>query len=80
MRDRDIAQQIRIDLVLLVAQGGLRLLVNREKSHDLHQSPNAFGVHFVSLQTKPIGHLAAAEGRMPHILLVDEPHQPKVVF
>ena len=56
------------------------LLVNRHQSHEAHQSADALLIHQLAFVTQMPCHLPDTEERRFQELLVDLPHQIKVLF
>ena len=73
-RDRQIPQQIRVNLVSGGRPRGAPLRINRLQAHDPHQP-----LHALAIDAQLRRQLAAAVKRRSQILLVDPPHQRQVL-
>src|SRR4029079_12327755 len=77
--DRQVAQQIRIDLVLRMRLTGLGPLIDRRQAHPGHQPTDAMAPDATAVAPQMPRHLPrAVPGRLQE-LLVDETHQKQVL-
>ncbi len=72
-------QQVGIGLVPFRRPAGFRLLIDRHQPHEAHQSAYPLLVHEMPIVTQVPGHLPDTEEGCFQELLVDPPHQIKVL-
>jgi hypothetical protein len=75
--DGQMPKQIRIDLVSRMRLTGLRMLVDRRKTHLGHQPADAMTTNAPAVATQVPGHLTRTVPRCLQELLVDQTHQSK---
>ncbi len=74
MSDRDVPQQVGVDLVTGSGPAETRLGVQRLQAHEAHKTLEAFAIQF-----EQYGHPARTEKRMLQMQFVDAPHEAEVL-
>jgi hypothetical protein len=78
--DRQMPQQIRIDLVPRMRLAGLWVPIDRRQTHFGHQPADTMAPNAPAVASQMPGHLPRAVPRRLKELLVDETHQPERLF
>ena len=78
--NHDSLQQIGIDLVACLGPAQIRLGIYRFDPHRPHQADYPFTVYFIALRLQPGSDAPTAVKWRPRVLLVDQTHQPQVLF
>ena len=77
-RDREAAQQVRINLVSWRGFGSVGLAIECLDGHPPHQRAHVAAAHFKTLLAEHVAQHATAGERIVQVQLVDAPHQHQV--
>ena len=74
-RDRQVAQEIGVDLMAGLAAAERRLAIQGLKAHAAHQGGHMAPPHSLPLVPQQIAQHTGAGKRIPQMVFVDPPHQ-----